>query len=180
LWGGWSHRFSAAVFDRAGWPYGVDTLAPYYDELEERLGVVEGVLDERYRELARTLDVSIVPKRGALARDGHSGSLARDRGRRAHARRRAPAYRIAGARAPSRVGSAHREDRSLRGGDRPRWPLIETARILLESSLDAARGTGRPADPHGVSYVLLELVLAVGPPVVARPRSGALGLRLTR
>jgi choline dehydrogenase-like flavoprotein len=40
-------------------------LVPYYARIECQLGVVEGVLDPRYRRAARTLGLRIQPKRGA-------------------------------------------------------------------------------------------------------------------
>ena len=162
LWGGWSHRFPDATLRRAGFPYGVEALAPVYDELERDLGVVQGTLDARYERAARALDVSIVPKRAPLDARGRIWTAARTKsGRRArthaavvgleHAARRATSARFVDLRdgATKRVRA-----RAFVLAASP----IETARILLESELGrGARGIGRNLADHMVaSYVLLE------------------------
>ncbi len=162
LWGGWSHRFPDETLRRAGFPYGAPELAPLYDELERELGVVDGTLDPRYERLARSLDVKIVPKRGAAGSGGKIWTAARtDSGRRA----RTHAAVVGLEHVAGRAQSARFVD--LRDGATKRVRArafvlaaspIETARILLESELGRrARGIGRGLVDHMVaSYVLLE------------------------
>lgn len=123
--------------------------------------MVEGVLDERYRDAARSLAVEIVPKRGALAA-GKPWTP-----RRLGAARAARTYSVA-----LRLEHRHRRAVAIPTFDlrtetcrtaRARAVVlcaspIETARILLESDLGpAAANVGHGLVDHMVaSYILLE------------------------
>ncbi|MBI5481718.1 MAG: GMC family oxidoreductase [Deltaproteobacteria bacterium] len=171
LWGGWSYRLPDTVLRRGGWPYGGEALAPYYVELERRLGVVEGQLDERYVAAARALDLTIVPKRGAvMARDAVWTPARSSMARRArvhtiglsleHSRRRAAVLRAFDLRT-ERVHALRARTFILAASP------IETTRVLLESELGrAGAGIGRGLVDHMVaSYVLVE-------PAPPPPREG--------
>ncbi|HSQ61923.1 MAG TPA: GMC oxidoreductase [Polyangiaceae bacterium] len=160
LWGGWAYRFPERVLRRGGWPYGVGALADVYAELEARLGVVEGTLDERYGRVARALGLRIAPKRAPLAGGKIWTPLMGARAR--HARPWTAALRVEHEKRRARF--AHVLD--LRAGSARRLSArafvlaaspIETARILLESDVDTGGRIGRGLVDHMVaSYLLLE------------------------
>src|SRR5262249_10827904 len=76
IWGGWSNRFTDAVFRDADWPFAASALAPYYARAERWLSVVPSPLLLRYREMARRLDVRVEPVRTAV--DSHGVWTGRD------------------------------------------------------------------------------------------------------
>jgi choline dehydrogenase-like flavoprotein len=172
LWGGWCYRFPDAVLRRGGWPYGADALAPYYAELERRLHVVEGTLDERYARAAAALEVTIVPKRGAVTAANAvwtpvTAAVAR------RARLHTVALRLVHERgraiAVPTFDLRTETVRTLRGravilAASP----IETARLLLASELGRpGAGVGRGLVDHMVaSYALIEP--AAPPPAAGR------------
>ncbi|MFO0661475.1 MAG: NAD(P)-binding protein [Polyangiaceae bacterium] len=178
IWGGWSYRLPESSLRRAGWPCTRTELDPYYTELEQRLNVVEGALDERYRRAALALEVSIVPKRAALGRLGHiwrpqqeivsqAARAPRAALRFEHRAGRAEALAIAN------LESARPSSLRARAYVLAASP-IETARVLLASELErGATGIGRNLVDHMVaSYVLVEP--APVPPSVGRgPFPGA-------
>lgn len=162
LWGGWSHRFPEETLQRAGWPYGSHVLAPLYAELEARLGVVEGVLDERYARVGRELEVHIVPKRAPMLDHGRVWTALQTK----VARRVRTLAAVLGLEHTRGAATAARF-LDLRDGATKRFRArsfvlaaspIETTRILLESELGrAAKLIGRGFVDHMVaSYVLLE------------------------
>lgn len=169
LWGGWCFRFPESTFRRSGWPLGAEELAPAYAQLEQRLGVVEGVLDERYRTAAKALGVSIVPKRGIPVAAGQTW-----------------APRLYAPRVRTHTVALRLEHQNRRVQSVPVFDLrtetvrqvraravilcaspIETARILLESDLGSrAERVGRGLVDHMVAgYVVLE-------PAAPPPREG--------
>lgn len=169
LWGGWCFRFPETTFRRSGWPYGAEELAPAYEQLEKRLGVVEGTVDERYRSVAMALDLSIVPKRGLPVPEGQTWAP------------RLYAPRVRTHTVALRLEHQQRKVHTVPVFDlrtekvrevRARAVIlcaspIETARILLESDLGphAAR-IGRGFVDHMVAgFVLLE-------PAAPPPRAG--------
>ncbi len=162
LWGGWAYRFPRRSLERAGWPCGRVALDPLYDQLEARLRVTEGTVDERYREVGRRLGLSVLPKRAALGRRGPVWRPPEE-----PVVRRARASRVAVRFEHERGRAAALRAVSLESGrDLPlrarAYVLaaspIETARILLASDLGPrARGVGRNLVDHMVaSYVLIE------------------------
>jgi choline dehydrogenase-like flavoprotein len=161
LWGGWCHRFPDAVLAR-GWPWDGATMAPYYAEVERRLEVVEGELDERYREAARALELSIVPKRGARGVGERAWTpLASALARHARIHTVGLGLEHRGRRGISLAAMDLRDERVRRLRARAfvlAASPVETARILLASELGRARaGIGRGFVDHMVaSYVLVE------------------------
>ena len=162
VWGGWCCRFPEVVLRRGGFPWGAAALAPLYDALEQRLGVVEGSVDERYRAAARALDVTIAPKRGPVARGGRVWSALRTN-TAARARTYTAALRLdhahgrAGAVSLFDLRDGKTKQRRARAFILAASP-IETARVLLESELGASAGrVGRGLVDHMVaSFILLE------------------------
>lgn len=160
LWGGWCFRFPESTFRRSGWPLGAEELAPAYAQLEQRLGVVEGVLDERYRSAGKALGLSIVPKRGIPVPEGQTW-----------------APRLYAPRVRTHTVALRLEHQKRRVHTVPVFDLrtetvrrvraravilcaspIETTRILLESELGSrASRIGRGFVDHMVAgYVVLE------------------------
>jgi choline dehydrogenase-like flavoprotein len=178
LWGGWAYRFPARTLERAGWPCDCAALDPLYDELEARLGVVDGRLDDRYVELGRRLGLSVLPKRGALGRRGLVWTPLE-----VPVARRARVHRVALRLEHGKgIAEALRTLSLATGRESPlrarAYVLaaspIETARILLASDLGPkARAVGRNLVDHMVaSYVLVEP--APPPPLAGRgPFPGA-------
>jgi len=159
LWGGWSYRLADHVLNRGGFPFRSRTLAPLYDELESRLGVVEGTLDERYRALAKACEVRVIPKRGAGSHPWTPLCLP--------SARLAKTWSVALSFEHSKGVATALNTIDLRTGQRKRRKArafilaaspIETARVLLESELGTvAHGIGRNLVDHMVaSYLLLE------------------------
>ena len=160
LWGGWSFRFPAVVFRRAGWPYRLREIEPLYAEVESILGVKEGRLDDRYAQLARSAGVSIVAKRGSVVRGDPWTCRCSAVGR--HARTHTVATRLEHARGKAivleTVDLRTEKVRRLRARS---FILaaspIETTRILLTSEADPQRSIGQGLVDHMVaSYVLIE------------------------
>lgn len=163
LWGGWSHRLPRDSMERAGWPARSRGLDAFYDEVERRIGVVEGVLEPRIARLARELGVSVVPKRGALHPDGTVFRPLRLRAARKvrdrlvalsleHRAREAVALRCFDLRT-GRVVACRARAFVLAASP------IETARVLLSSEIrgPGARAIGRNLVDHMVAtYVLIE------------------------
>jgi choline dehydrogenase-like flavoprotein len=161
LWGGWCYRLPPACLASSRWPLSPDDLAPYYSELESTLGVVDGILDERYSRAAGSLGLHILPKRGALL-DGRPWTP-----RRLPAARTARIHTVA-LRLEHRGGLAiaaptlDLTSETVRSVRARAFILcaspIETARILLESDLGPrARAVGQGLVDHMVaSYILLE------------------------
>lgn len=160
VWGGWCFRFPESTLGRSGWPVSSAEFAPAYEKLERKLGVVEGVLDERYRTAAEALEVKIVPKRGIAVPQGVTTAprMVPTRAqtlmaalRLEHEKGRAEAVQVFDLRAETlrRVRA-----RTVLLCASP----VETARILLESDLGPrARNVGRGFVDHMVaSYILLE------------------------
>lgn len=160
LWGGWAHRFDAAVFGRNGWPYGASTLRPFYARAERLLHVTAGELDERYRRVARELGIRCTPKRGAFlgARPWTPLDEPVGRGARAHA----VALRLDRDREGLAVTllDLRRERTTV---VRSRCVVlaaspIETTRLLLVSGLGGARVGLGLVDHMVASHLLLEPV----------------------
>lgn len=159
LWGGWCYRFPDVVLRRVGLA-GASTLAPEYAVIERQLGVIDGIVDERYDRAARELGVKILPKRAPLTRSGHVWKPFVVRStpnvrpnhvalRIEHTRGRADAVVCLDLRTEKQVTITA-----------PSFVIaaspIETARVLLESSLPDA-GIGRGFVDHLVaSYLLIE------------------------
>jgi choline dehydrogenase-like flavoprotein len=158
IWGGWTNRFSEVVFCERNWPYHIATLAPAYAEAERWLGVVEGVLDPRYRRAAAALGLPFRPRRGTKL--GHTTWTARSRPAARSARTETVALTLdlegERARAIEVLGPNGRSEAiSARAFVIAASP-IETCRLLLAS------GVRHPALGHGlvdhmsVSYLLIE------------------------
>lgn len=162
LWGGWTYRFPDVVFRRGGWPYGRRTLEPYYRRAECMLGVVQGTLDERYRRVARSLGLTLMPKRGAVSADGQVWTpLSLPMARRA--RTLQVVLRLEHTRGRATVATVLDLDDGSQRSVRARTFVlaaspIETTRILLSSELGRhASRIGRGLVDHMVaSFVLLE------------------------
>lgn len=159
IWGGWAVPFGPAVFERHAWPYGARTLRPWYARATEVLGVVRGRLDDRYRRVARELELHCSPMVGATVRGRPWTPLAWPAVRAAQAssvathlevqRGRGALGLVDVARGTTRVVPAA----AIVLAASP----IETARILLQSSLARAGAIGRGLVDHMVaSYLLLE------------------------
>ncbi|OGQ79855.1 MAG: hypothetical protein A2289_21445 [Deltaproteobacteria bacterium RIFOXYA12_FULL_58_15] len=179
LWGGWCHRIPATALARADWPASARKLGPAYAQIEKKLDVREGLLDERYAKLARDAGLSIVPKRAAMDSPCRAWTPLRWR-----AARRARSYCVA-----LRFEHARSQALSLCCFDLKREQTmtlqartfvlaaspIESARVLLASELrgTTARNIGRNFTDHMVaSYVLVE---TLPPPSMGSrgPLSGA-------
>lgn len=65
VWGGWAHRFSRQVFND-GWPYDLDALSPYYDDVEQCVGVRGLELNPILRERLGAIGLEVCAKRMAL------------------------------------------------------------------------------------------------------------------
>lgn len=160
FWGGWSYRFPDRVLRRAGFPDGRAVLDPIYADIERRLGVIEGVVDTRYKRAARALDLHILPKRAPVTRGGEiwtpfAGQSARSvRTSLAalsleHTRGRAVALACIDL-------STRKTERIAAGAFVLAASPIETARIVLQSDLPRSR-VGRGLVDHLVaSYLLIE------------------------
>ena len=162
LWGGWSYRFDDHVLRRAGFPYGGESLAAAYVEIEQRLGVVEGIIDERYAHAAGALDLRILPKRAPLLADGRVWTpVGTETARRVRSNN--VALRIGHAKGRARtLACLNLRDGMTRMVRARAFVLaaspIETARILLESRVGGAGSRiGRGLVDHLVaSYLLIE------------------------
>ena len=161
LWGGWFYRMPEAALRRGGWPYAARTLAPIYRELERKLGVVDGMVDDRYARMARRLGVRILPKRAPLV--GDRAWTALDLPIAKKARTHVVALRLEHSRHAATTLTCHdlRDDRVKQLRARAfvlAASPIETARILLESELGRGGASiGKNLVDHIVaSYVLIE------------------------
>lgn len=159
IWGGWAVPFGRAVFERHGWPYGARTLRPWYARAAEMLGVVRGRLDERYRRVARELDLHCSPMAGAATRGRPWTPLAWSAVRAARIWSVATHLEVSQGRGALAVLDV------ARGVTRvvPAAAIvlaaspIETARILLQSPLARPGAIGRGLVDHIVaSYLLLD------------------------
>ncbi|MBI5496243.1 MAG: GMC family oxidoreductase [Deltaproteobacteria bacterium] len=171
LWGGWCYRFDQRALERAGWPRRARRLAAAYRRVERRLGVVEGLVDERYRRVAEEIGSRALPKRGAMSSPSTAWNATS-----ASAAQRAGTWEVALHVETKGHHATCVETLDLRKEKRRQVRAraivlaaspVETARILLRSDVDAARwGIGRNFTDHMVaSVVLLE-------PVPPPPRDG--------
>lgn len=156
VWGGWTNRFSEAVF--RDWPYHITTLAPAYAEVERWLGVVEGILDPRYRRAAAALGLPFRPRRGTKLGRATWTARSRPAARSAKTETVAVTLDLEGehARAIEVLDPEGRSEAiSARAFVIAASP-IETCRLLLASGVSHPALGRSLVDHMSVSYLLVE------------------------
>lgn len=159
-WGGFCFRFPQSVFERGGWPYGADTLEPFYDAAERWVGIAEGLLLPSHQEAARRLGAQAVPLRGA--RRGAKVWTACDAPGAGSARTGHVACKLTWKNGVATALDVRRPDHTDDLIDARAYILaagpVETARLLLASGLgQLAPNLGQNLTRHPyVNYLLIE------------------------